>query len=313
MRFGVLVDAACDLPRSFVAQNPVRVLPVPIRVADKMLVDARDEDVTRKFYERVLSAGITDVESMPYTEAELEALFLERLVLEFDYVICLLINAERSPIFERTRKSSYQILTRYRPARAAANVPGPFAMRVFDSRNMFAAQGVQILELARMIREDTPVTRIFKRMEEIIPQTYGYLVPSDLYYLYTRARKRGDKSVGVLGYTVGNALDIKPIARCLRGHTGPIAKVRHFEAAVERVFANVTREVERGLLAPYVNLSFGGDWTSILGLPAYKALAAAATARGVEIHWSPLSITAGVNVGPGALTVGIVAQDHEFS
>jgi len=196
--------------------------------------------------------------------------------------------------------------------REKAGVQGPFAMRVFDSQTLFAGQGVQILELARLLREDMPVTRIFKRMDEIIPQTYAYLVPTDLYHLYTRARKRGDKSVGFLGYTLGSALDVKPIARSLRGDTGPVAKVRHFGAACERVFANVTREIERGLLAPFVNLSFGGDWAPIQELAGYQAMAKAAAARGVEICWSHLSITAGVNVGPGSLTVGMIAQPHEF-
>jgi DegV family protein with EDD domain len=312
MRFGMFVDAACDLAPEFIAANPVYVLPIPIRVGDRELIDNRDPEVTGKFFDRVLRAGLTDVESKPYSEAELERLFLDKLALEFDYVICLVINGSRSPIFERTQKASFHILTKYRPARAAAGVAGPFAMRVFDSRNMFAAQGVQIQELARLIRADTPVTRIFKRMDEIIPQTYGYMVPADLGYLYKRASKRGDRSVGFLGYTLGSALDIKPVVRCFHGDTGPVAKVRHFDAACERVFANVRRQIERGLVAPFVNVSYGDDRAALLQLPGYLAMARAAQARGVEVQWSHLSMSAGVNVGPGALTVGIVAQPHEF-
>ena len=177
-------------------------------------------------------------------------------------------------------------------------MPGPFAMRVFDSRNLFAAQGVQIMELARMIRADTPTPRIFRRLEEIIPQTYGYIVPSDLNYLQARARSHG-AGMGFVGHRLGNALDVKPIARCFRGETGPVAKVRHFAAAAERVFANVTREIERGLLAPFVNLSFGGDWTAVAQLPGFIALTKAATARGVDVHRSRLSMVAGVNRRPG--------------
>ena len=180
MRFGMFVDAACDLPPAFVAKNPVYVLPIPIRVGSRQLIDNRDETATRKFFERVLAAGATDVESQPYGEVELEKLFLDRLVLDYDYVICVTIDTVRSPIFERTQKASFQILTKYRAVRQAAGITGPFAMRVLDSCNMFAAQGVQILELARLIRADTPVTRIFKRMEEVIPQTYGYMIVDDL-------------------------------------------------------------------------------------------------------------------------------------
>jgi DegV family protein with EDD domain len=313
MRLGILVDAACDLPRAFIAQNPIRMMPIPIRIGDRELVDVRDEDDTRKFSENVLAAGVVDAEIHPYAQEQLEALFLERIVLDFDYVICLTITASRSPIFEQTQKFAFQIITKYKPLRLAAGVPGPFAMRVLDSGNLFAAQGVQVMELARLIRADTPVARIVRRLEEIIPQTYCYIVPADLRYMHARDKQRGGKGVGFVGHTLGNALDVKPIARCFRGETGSVAKVRHFAAAAERLFTNVTREIERGLVVPFVNLSYGGDWTALTQGPAYVALARAASLRGVELHWSYLSMTAGVNVGPGALTVGIIAQPHSFT
>lgn len=313
MRLGLLVDAACDLPREFIARNPIRVMPIPIRGGNREQVDVRDEAETKEFFERVLAAGVTDVDSLPYSEEQLEALFLERLVLDFDYVICLTISAHRSPIFERAQKFSFQAITKYKPLRQAADVPGPFAIRVFDSRNLFAAQGVQVMELARLIRADTPVSRIFHRLEEIIPQTYGYMVPSDLKYLHARARNHGDRSMGPMIYALGNALDLKPVVRCMRGQTGLVAKVRHFTAAAERVFANVTREIERGLLVPFVNLSYGGDWTALAQLPGFVALSRAASLRGVEVHWSHQSMSAGVNLGPGALSVGIVAAPHPFT
>jgi DegV family protein with EDD domain len=313
MRLGLLVDAACDLPLAFIAQNRIRVMPIPIRIGDRELVDVRDEDATKKFLESVLAAGITDVEVHPYSEEQLEVLFLESLVIDFDYVLCVTITSQRSPIFATAQKFSFQIITKYKAVRLAAGVSGPFAMRVFDSGNMFAAQGAQVMELARLIRADTPVTRIVRRMEEVVAQTYCYIVPSDLDYLHARARAHGDRSMGFIGHAVRNALDMKPIVRCFRGETGPVAKVRHFAAAAERVFANVTGEIERGLVAPFVNLSYGGNWSSLAQLPGFVALARAASARGVEVHWSHLSMAAGVNVGPGALTVGVVAQPHQFT
>ena len=313
MRLGILVDAACDLPRAFIAQNPIRVMPIPVRIGGRELIDVRDDAETKDFFLRVLAAGMTDVESRPYTEEELEKLFLPRLVLDFDYLICVTIASQRSPIFERAQKFSFQVITRYKPLRQAANVPGPFAMRVLDSRNLFAAQGVQIMELARLIRADTPVPRIVRRMDEIVPRTYCYIVPSDLRYLHARARRRGERGEGLLGYTLGKTLDMKPIICCIGGETGTVARVRRFSAAAPRIFGNVTRENERGLLVPFVNLSYGGDWTALAQLPEFLALSRAASQRGVEVHWSHLSMSAGVNVGPGALTVGIIAQPHSFA
>ena len=66
-------------------------------------------------------------------------------------------------------------------------------------------------------------------------------------------------------------------------------------------------------MAPFVNLSYGGDAAPILLLSGYQAMARAATARSVEVHWSHMSMAAGVNVGPRALSVGLVAQTHEFA
>ena len=186
-------------------------------------------------------------------------------------------------------------------------------MRVLDSGNLFAAQGVQIMELARLIRADTPVPHIVRRLDEIVPRTYCYIVPSDLRYLHARLGRQGEKSAGFLVTRLGRALDMKPVVCCTGGVTGTVASVRHFNAAAARVFGNVTREIERGLLVPFVNLSYGGDWTFITQLPEFQALSRAASQRGVEVHWSHLSMSAGVNVGPGALTVGIIAQPHSFT
>ena len=202
MRLGILVDAACDLPQAFIAQNPIRVMPIPVRVGGRELIDVRDDAETKDFFLRVLAAGATDVESRPYTEEELEKLFLPRLVLDFDYLVCVTIAAQRSPIFERAQKFSFQIITKYKPLRQAANVPGPFAMRVLDSGNLFAAQGVQVMELARLIRADTPVPRIVRRLDEIVPRTYCYIVPSDLRYLHARPGRQGEKGAGFFANAV---------------------------------------------------------------------------------------------------------------
>jgi fatty acid-binding protein DegV len=46
----------------------------------------------------------------------------------------------------------------------------------------------------------------------------------------------------------------------------------------------------------------------VTGLPGYAAFAAAARTAGVDILVSPMSKTAAVNVGPGALALGYVAD-----
>jgi len=48
-------------------------------------------------------------------------------------------------------------------------------------------------------------------------------------------------------------------------------------------------------------------------VPGYQAMLRAGTVRGVEFAWSHLSMSSGVNVGPRALSVGMIAQAQEFA
>jgi hypothetical protein len=49
----------------------------------------------------------------------------------------------------------------------------------------------------------------------------------------------------------------------------------------------------------------------VLGqLPGYAELRTACDERGVELMEAPMSITGMVNVGEGAVTLGLAAEDH---
>jgi fatty acid-binding protein DegV len=107
-------------------------------------------------------------------------------------------------------------------------------------------------------------------------------------------------------------LDIKPILLGHMDETGPVAKMRHFDAAVETMLANATRAVEAGLLAPAICIGYGGDPVAVRDMPGFPRLKAAADRANVTIHVAPMSITGGVHTGPGCLTVAFVSDKHVF-
>jgi fatty acid-binding protein DegV len=138
------------------------------------------------------------------------------------------------------------------------------------------------------------------------------MVPRDLYYLRARARKKGDRSVGLVSAALGTALDIKPILHCNRGETGPVAKVKGLEAAARRLFDFATERVNAGLLTPTLCLSYGGELTGMRLLPGYEELRAACRDNNIEFHETVMGLTGMVNVGKGALCVGFAAEAHAF-
>jgi fatty acid-binding protein DegV len=176
---------------------------------------------------------------------------------------------------------------------------------------LFAGQAIGVLEAVRMIDAGEQHNAIRERLELLAKNTYAYMLPRDLYYLRARAAKKGDKSVSWFRAALGTALDIKPILRAYRGETGAVGKAKGFEGGSKALLGYVADRVRKGLLSPYVNLSYGGELNKLYALPGYEELVRTCEQHRVQIDATGMSITGMVNVGEGAMTVGFAAEPHE--
>ena len=308
MRIGVLVDSCCDLPKSFIETHGIVVMPITLRIGKSLVEDRRDPAETQAFYDTHLDRKSEDFsESIPYSSDQIERLFLERLVLDFDYVFCLTITSSRSQIYDNAMKASRAILTKYKQVRRDAGVPERFGLAVVSSRNMFTGQAIQAAEAIRLIRQGATPSEIGARLRELVDVTHAYLLPTDLFHIYKRASKKGDKSIGWGSYMVGSMLDVKPILHVNQDVTTPVTKVRGFDTGTEKLFANAAARVRSGLASPFVSVSYGGPLEKLPTFAGYNDLLRAATECGVEVLVSPMSKTAAVNVGPGGVSVAFAA------
>lgn len=312
MRVGLVVDSACDLPKAFLDQHQVTLLPVTLRIGEHTFLDNRDAAVTQSFYREHFGQRGQDAETAPLGMAQIRDLFLQRLVLEYDRVLVLTIAASRSPIHENATQAAHAILTACKPIRASAGLQAPFSVRVVDTQNLFAGQAIPAAEAARLARSGAGFDEILERMDAVVAATYGYMLPRDLYFLRARAQKKGDRSVGWLAAVVGNALDIKPVVRGHRGETSVVGNARGFEEGARRLFDFAAQRVRAGLLTPALCVSYGGEPKELEALPGYADLAAACRAGKVELLASVMSMTGAINVGEGALALGFASEAHEF-
>ena len=312
MRIGIVADSACDLPNEIIDRENVTILPVTIQIGQAVLADVRNEEATMNFLTGETAARAYEAESTPFTVQQVHDLFLSKLVHEYDYVFCITTTRTRSGIYDNAVQASYTILNDYKPIREKAGNNTPFALRVIDSQNVFAAVAVPVIEAARMRAAGDPPPKIRTQLEHLCNNTHGYMVPPDLHYLRNRIKKRGDKSVSFLSAALGTALDIKPILHCNQGETGPVGKVKGFDAASRKLFDFTAERVASGLLAPTVNLCYGGALDEMRALPGYQHLRDVCKDRGVEVFESFMGLSGLVNVGRGALVVAFAAQPHRF-
>lgn len=309
-RVGIVVDAACDLPDGFFDSQDVAVIPVSVKVGNTVYVDQHNPESTLRYLREQHGGRGFIAESSPLPIGQMQSLFLERFALDYDSVYCLTITSTRSQIHDNAMQASAQSLTSIRVARDAAGIQRPFQFRVIDSKNLFAAQGVQALALRDLIDKGTPAKDIRDALFKVIDATYGYIVIDDLKYMRNRARLRGDRSIGLIGATLGTAMDVKPIIRGRLGTTTPVAKFRGRADTWQKLFTFTAKQVQRGLMTPHVVLSYGGTLNDVRDARGFSQLEATCQNEGVALHLCHMSISGMVNMGTEALCVGFAGQDH---
>jgi fatty acid-binding protein DegV len=139
-------------------------------------------------------------------------------------------------------------------------------------------------------------------------------VPADVDYLIRRAAMKGERSVSALAAFAAKTLAITPILHGNLGQTAPVAKKLGLTKARESMLETVARMIEaRDLISPHVCLSYGGDLEEVKMMPGYARLLAAAASHSVRVHLAVMSMTASVNVGPRALSVGVIAKRRPYA
>jgi DegV family protein with EDD domain len=311
LRLGIVIDSAAEVPAHVLANPHVRMLPVPIRLGERVYVDERKPEVSRAFNANLLDLKTAEnARSLPPAEPEIRRFLLDHISTGFDHVFGLFVMSSRSPIYRNAFEAASRVITDSMPVRMRAGIKGPLLVECYDSQNLFSGYGVQVLEALREFEAEPMVANIRSHMQDLSRSSYGYLAPANLDYLLLRARSRGDNSVGVIGQAAAKVLGILPILRGFQGRTEAVGKVRGELAAKRHVLNLARRELGRGLLAPFVALSYSGDTADIEALPEYRALLKEASGQDVTVALQEMAPTNSVNTGAGALSVGIIAKPH---
>lgn len=310
-KIGIVVDAACDLPRSYIQQHGLEIMPINMHFGTMTFKDVRDPEQTMEFYRRYVAEKELEINTTPLSVKAIKDWFLDQLVLKYDRVLVITVSSTRSPVFENATKASFMILSGYKERRKSAGLEEQFALRVLDSKTLFTGQAVVVYEALRMLQAsgaELAFDRLRQHVETFSQDVHAYLVPRDLYYVRARAHQKGDKSVGWFKYQMGTMLDIKPILKAYRGETDAVETVRGYEKAVQRTFEMAADAIEKGLLSKVVCMSYAGNPEEVKAFPGYDDFIKVAQANKVETLLAVMSTVAGIHVGPGAFSLAYAAK-----
>ncbi|MBO6850812.1 MAG: DegV family protein [Marinobacter sp.] len=313
MRVGLIVDSACDLPYEFTRKHDLFILPVTAVIDGQTYTDDHDPVRTQEFYQSGLLQKGHQAETRAFSAEQIHDLFMEQIVTQFDVAICETVARSRSLVYQNATEAMNSVMSHYQEARKASGREGKFAMRVIDSKQIFAGQGLLAAHTLKLINQKVSKNALRHEVETFTDKIYTCVIPRDLHYIRERARSRGDKSVSALVAFLGKALNITPVIFGQGAEGKPAVKTRSFAMAAEKVLNYAAGRVDAGLLTPYVSLSCGLTWTEIEDLPGLNRLRDACERNGVELLLSQMGITSSIYIGPGSLCLSLAAEPHTFN
>ncbi len=312
MRTGLIVDSACELPYSFIQENNIYVLPVTVRVDGETFVDDHDPVTTRRFYTSGRMELGHQAETLAFTPEQIYQLFMREVVTQYDFAFVETIARARSEIFNNANAAMNRIIANYKPYREAAGLEGRFAMRVVDSRTVFAGQGLLAAHTVHLIKQGVARNALRQQVDDFTQHIYGCAIPRNLDYIRRRSLSRGEKSVSATSAFLARHLKITPLIWGQGHNGGPVFRARSFEAAVERMIDYACARIRSGLLSPYVVFTAGMDLDEMASLPGFDRLQQTCRDHGVELLATPANITSNIYAGPGGAGLALAAEPHRF-
>lgn len=299
----LVVDATCDLPRSYLESHQIYVLPVEIQSENGKFIDCRDMKTTLDFYNQVLKKGAKATTSPPSIES-ITALLRNELVTPYDAVQVITMHSDRSDIFKNVREASYINKDRIQQWRREADLDPKFRLRILDSSSMATGVGLMVHEAVRLLKEKAYSIDKLKKPLELYKQHIDTLVVANqLEYLRNDTANKTGSSIGWMNYQMGKMLGVKPVLRCYRGEFSAPFREKGFDNALAKALKAVRRQIELGLEQPIVNTSYAGNLAEIRANPEFNRFVTFAKQHKVKVLLSMMSAAAAVNIGPGTFSI----------
>lgn len=199
----IFTDSTSDLPKAWVQQYDIGIIPLYVVFGNKQLRDG--VDITpAELYERVSRGG-----SLPKTAAPSPADFMaafEPHVNQGESILYISLSSALSATYQN--------------ALIAAGEFPEASIRVVDSLNLSSAIGLLVMKAVFAAREGKSLDEVVKLLEAVRPQVESEFVIDTLEYLYKGGRCSGVQNL------LGSLLNIRPVIKVIDGKMTPAYKVR---------------------------------------------------------------------------------------
>lgn len=300
------VDAACDMPASWLERHRVVVVPVVIKCGDRRLTDSRDDAEDLGFIQHELvdrslkrsSRSLSAVEIRDHLQLSMEPVVDNMLLLTF--------AAEGSKVYKNTLRAAQSLVLIHNKVRRAIPNSATLNARVVDAKTTLTGMGVLLAYAVHLRNRGLAAPHIASSVKQFRNIVHTLMVPDDLRYLRANAKRKD--ALPAWKFFLTRLFNIKPLLYSGAGQVRTIAQMRGHDRTVERALTLVTKHVELGLAVSTVCVSYAGDPAELHTIRGFEALSAECSRRRVELVTCVMSMTGSMKLGPRALCVSFACD-----
>ena len=214
----LVCDSTADLDPAFRAAHTVRVVPLKVIFGEETFSDGVDIDAGT-FYSRLAKPGPFPRTSQP-TPGEFEAVFRE-LGSDGGAIVCTTISADLSGTYASA-------------AQARGAVP-EMDIRVVDTRSVSVGHYAAVREAVRVVEAGGDADAVVAAIIAVQQTVRVLFTVETLEFLRRGGRIGGARAL------LGSVLDVKPVLEIREGKIEPVARVRTYPKAIDRVVEEFSR------------------------------------------------------------------------
>lgn len=281
-KIAVITDSCSDVPVELAAELGIYVVALHINYRDASYrdrVDIQPDEVYARFAEEIPRT------STPAPSDVAEA--FDAMVADgVTHVVAVTISSSLSGTHDLFKS----VATGYRN----------LTVEVVDTKRIGLGSGLTAVEAARLAQQGVPFDEIVAAAYRSAQSTYAYFCVDTLEYLYKGGR------IGKAVYSIGSALDVRPIIACNdEGVYVPVAKAHGRKASLKKALSIVKKKAA-GAKRYRFAVVHGGAYEEARALFEQGCEAMSDAEEFVFEQISPALV---VHTGPGLIGIGVQILD----
>ena len=281
-KIAILTDSASDLTLEMTEGLDITIIPVRLRIGENNYKDG--VDISKKeFWHKLLTEKVMPKTAQP-SPAEFRDYYEELFNKGYEKIISIHMSSKMSGT-QQVAKVAREMIKREKD------------IIIVDSKSVTFGQAYQVLEAAKMAKEDAKLETILARLYEIADKMKVYFAVSDLTYLEKGGR------IGRASSMIGSLLKLRPVLKIEDGEVTLETKTFGERGAISYMEKIIKNEGKNSI---YLYTAWGGTNQELQSTDILKKTAD--TMRKIEYKGRfEIGATIGSHSGP-VFGIGIISK-----